>query len=199
MHRVFVDSNVLGSKTLYDWVFLLREHSGAMFALSTSEDVLDEAHRVWRKRHPNLGGEFREHRDRIFRKSFDDICGDWDGGTAPILDIHDSHVHNAAVHMNVDILLTSNIADFGDPDLLPYDIYTPDEFFSLIAKNSFDAVREVTDFQAKHYMKIRERFPERETKTLADALRDAGCFEFAKVVSKCLEFQSGPIPVAVAI
>lgn len=51
MHHVFVDSNVLGSKTQYDWLFLLRRELHMMFSLCTSDDVLDEAHRVWRKKH----------------------------------------------------------------------------------------------------------------------------------------------------
>ena len=51
MHRVFVDSNILGSRTLYDWLFMLRNQS-KMFSLSVTPDVLDETHCVWRRKHP---------------------------------------------------------------------------------------------------------------------------------------------------
>lgn len=192
MHHVFVDSNVLGSKTQYDWMFMLRRELNTMFALSTSDDVLDEAHRVWRKRKHQLGGAMRAHREKLFRSNFNEISSTWKGQAAPVADIHDSHVHNAAVHLEADILLTNNVKDFGDPDVLPYDLYTPDEFFCLIYKNSPQGVRAVALEQVKYWVGRQEQGnSDRETKTLAEALVEAGCPEFAQNVDECLQFLSG--------
>lgn len=191
MHRVFVDSNVLGSKTQYDWVFLLRLETDSMFSLYTSDDVLDEAHRVWRRKYPEMGGEMRTEREKLFRTNFDGITSDWVGNPAPVRDVDDTHVHNAAVFTNVDILLTNNVEDFGDPDLLPYDIYTPDEFFCLIYNNDPAAVNAVAIKQAEYWLRRQQRHPDAKYKKLSDALVDAGCPEFSPIVYGCLQFLSG--------
>mgnify|MGYP002735341523 CR=1 FL=1 len=191
MHRVFVDSNVLGSKTLYDWLFLLRKERPEMFHLVTTDDVLDEAHRVWRRRHPETGGAMRARREELFRTNFNEITSDWKGQTAPVVDVDDSHVHNAASDLKADILLTDNVKDLGDPDGLPYDLYTPDEFFCLIYENEPNAVREVVAKQVDYWHRRALANKDRQPKKLADALVDAGCLEFAKNVHECLLFVSG--------
>jgi hypothetical protein len=183
VHRVFVDSNVLGSRTQYDWLFMLRNACG-LFAVVTSDDVLDEAYRVWRRKHPAAGSELRSQRAAHFAANFDEVLDVWEGGEAPTLkDEHDTHVHNAANAADVDILLTNNVADFGDPGLLPYDLYTPDQFFVLINQNKPEAVREVTRAQAKYWHARNQREKDREPIRLADALRRAGCPTFADEVS----------------
>ena len=191
MERVFVDSSVLGSKTLYDWLFLLRRELSSMFFLGTTDDVLDEAHRVWRRRRPEAGGAMRAQRETLFRANFDEITSDWEGKVAPVLDVDDSHVHNAAVGTGADILLTDNVKDFGDPDRLPYDIYSPDEFFCLIYENAPDAVRAVALKQIRYWRRRAEVSQGAKSKGLAEALADAGCPEFAQRVRESLEFLSG--------
>ena len=189
MHRLFVDSNVLGSRTLYDWLFLQRNES-RMFSLTTTPDVLDEAHRVWRKKHPSAGGEMRRQREQKFRDSFDEILEDWRGGEAPnLLDVGDQHVHNAAAFCGADILLTDNIRDFGDPDQLPYDLLTPDEFFCLIDSSSPHLVREVTRKQNAYWQGRRDRG--QKVKPMAKALQDAGCPEFADLIAGHLRVLAG--------
>lgn len=192
MHRIFVDSNVLGSRTQYDWLFMLK-HECAMFAVCTSDDVLDEAHRVWRRKHPDAGSEMRAKRAAIFRDNFDEVLTDWAGGEAPSLrDVDDTHVHNAARSAEVDILLTNNVNDFGDPALLPYDLYTPDEFFLLINSNKPAAVLTVARDQAIYWHRRNEgRSPEQRV-TLAGALGKAGCPRFATAVEAHLRTLTGP-------
>jgi len=168
---------------------MLREETEGMFVVYTSEDVLDEAHRVWRRRKPELGGTMRSDRDQRFRECFDDICTDWVGGKAPGTDIDDAHVHNAAVHMQVDILLTGNVNDFGDPLKLPYDLYTPDEFFGLIHENAPSAVRKVAVKQAEYWQ--RQSGAGSETRKLSAALAQAACPEFGLLVEKSLQYMSG--------
>ena len=191
MHHVFVDSNVLGSRTLYDWLFLLRSQS-KMFSLSATPDVLDETHRVWRRKHSSAGGELRRNREKVFRENFDEILEDWTGGEAPNLrDKDDQHVYNAAVYSHADILLTMNIKDFGDPDLLPYDLYTPDEFFCLVESSHLFVVREVTRTQNTYWQSRRAKGD--SVTGLAEALEKAGCPKFAAIVAEHLRVLSGPI------
>lgn len=193
MHRVFVDSNVLGSKTQYDWMFLLKANC-RMFAVCTSDDVLDEAHRVWRRKHPSAGGDMRRVREELFREQFDEVLDTWSGGEAPTLnDVDDTHVHNAAATAGVNILLTNNVNDFGDPGDLPYDVYTPDQFFMLVAANNPRAVRTVTRIQALYWHGLYERSPELPRISLSEALVRAGCPNFAEVVAAHLQVLAGPV------
>jgi predicted nucleic acid-binding protein len=190
VHHVFVDSNVLGSRTLYDWLFILRSQA-EMFSLTTSVDVLDETHRVWRRRLATAGGEMRQSRETRFRENFDDILEDWVGGEASnIKDPDDQHVHNAATHCRANILLTLNIGDFGDPDDLPYDLYTPDEFFCLVNSSADFMVRDATLFQNKYWQRRRDRGD--TVKSLSDALKAAGCPKFAAIVAEHLRVLAGP-------
>lgn len=191
MHRVFVDSNVLGSKTQYDWLFLLRSELPTMFTLSTSGDVLDEAHRVWRRKHAESGGDMRAKREELFRAQFDEVSDDWTGNKAPVIDIDDSHVHNAAAYLDAEILLTNNVKDFGDPNDLPYDLYTPDEFFCLIYQNAPNAVRAVAAIQTAYWIRVSEANKSVPPKKLSKALKDAGCPDFAQKVKECLMMMSG--------
>lgn len=189
VHRVFVDSNVLGSKTQYDWLFLLRQRS-SMFALVTSDDVLDEAHRVWRRKHQTAGGEMRKRHDRLFRENFDEVLDEWDGGEASALrDLDDTHVHNAACHARVDIVLTNNVADFGDPNALPYDLYAPDEFFELVSENSRQGVQAVVLEQARYWAGRLKQ--DGKKRSLSEALINAGCPRFASSVEQHLRLLTG--------
>lgn len=189
MHRVFVDSNVLGSRTQYDWLFMLKLES-SLFGIVTSTDVLDEAHRVWRRKHPNADGTMRKSREQLFRDCFDEILDEWAGGQAPSLrDLHDTHVHNAATFCGADILLTNNVSDFGDSALLSYDLYTPDEFFTLINQNHPHVVQEVTRKQARYWME--QRVAGRAVQSLSEALILAGCPDFAIEVATHLRILGG--------
>lgn len=185
MHHVFVDSNVLGSKTLYDWLFLLRRETDSLFTLSASDDVLDEAHRVWRRRHPTANGAMRTKREALFRSSLDEVVGEWAGGTAPVKDVDDTHVHNAAVSVGADIVLTRNVGDFGDLDALPYDLYTPDEFFCLIYASDAQSVETVTEKQEHYWLERSDKHRTVTFESLSDALLTAGCPEFASIVNQC--------------
>lgn len=84
----------------------------------------------------------------------------------------------------VDILLTSNVRDFGDPDLLPYDLYTPDDFFGLVNGSAPFAIREVTRIQVSYWQSRRARG--HAVKSVAEALIDADCPGFAETVMKHL-------------
>ncbi|RLV54534.1 PIN domain-containing protein [Aeromicrobium phragmitis] len=191
MHRVFVDANVLGSKTQYDWLFMLKVEC-YMYAVVTSQDVLDEAHRVWRLRYPAMDGSSRRRREEHFQKFFDDILSEWPGGeVASLKDINDAHVYNAAAAAGADVLLTNNAKDFGDSAELPFDVYTPDEFYCLVAANSPNTVREVTLKQAMYWNQRLKTNPDSPPKRLDEALQKAGCPKFALVVAENVKVLSG--------
>lgn len=168
---------------------MLRSES-QIFTLTTTPDVLDEAHRVWRRRHAAAGGKMRKDRETKFRESFDEILEDWQGGEdSNLSDIDDLHIHNAAQYFRVDILLTDNIKDFGDPDQLPYDLYTPDEFFCLVEAGSTHSVLEVTRKQNDYWQGRRDQG--QTIKPMVKALQDAGCPKFAGFVEGHLRVLSG--------
>jgi len=54
--RVFVDANVFFSKTLTDWLFLLRFETEGMFQVHTTEDVCAEVIYRMRKKNPTAPG-----------------------------------------------------------------------------------------------------------------------------------------------
>lgn len=56
--RVFVDANVFFSRTLTDWLFLLRFETEGMFQVHTTEDVFAEVIYRMRKKNPTAPGRF---------------------------------------------------------------------------------------------------------------------------------------------
>ena len=133
----------------------------------------------------------RARRESKFRDAFDEIIEDWTGGDAAnVPDRDDQHVHNAAVFSQAKILLTMNIKDFGNPDLLPYDLYTPDQFLCLLESSSSFVVREATKIQNAYWQGRRDRGD--TVKSLGDALEDAGSPDFAAIVAEDLQVLSGP-------
>lgn len=190
--RVFVDANVLASRTLRDWLFLIRNYSH-MYSLHSTLDVLAETIRVVRHRHPNAGGGVTLRLRNKLTENLDELCSDFP--PAPDfhgIDVDDQHVHAAAVACHATILLTNNTKDFGDPDSLPYDLYTADEFFCLADGSSPWHVREVTHTQNTYW--LGERDKGRAAKPLAVALVKAGCPKFAIRVAQHLAQLSGLLP-----
>lgn len=194
--RVFVDANVLYPRTPRDWLALLQQKSaGQLYTVYWSEDVLAETMYHLRRSNPTWsGGKITRIRDRI--------AGIFEGGrvedflidgTFPGDDANDQHVHAAAVACNAGYLLT---ADRGfrhpgvDPDALPYEVCTPDDFFVLVDDNAPQVVADVTRDQAEYWMCRTQRVD------LADKLHEAGCPNFARRVrhhQTQLSF-SGPQP-----
>jgi hypothetical protein len=188
IHRVFVDANVLASRTLRDWLFLLRNETAGMFQLHSTFDVLVEAVRAWRRAHPTApGGRTRELFDLLDR-NLDEVLGDYVVDVTFEGDRGDLHVHAAAADTGAHILVTNNVRDFGDPDALPYELCTPDAFFCLIDDGAAAYVREVTRTQVAYWASRRDK---QKAIGLDQALVDAGCPEFAVRVQKHLRTLSG--------
>lgn len=181
--RVLVDANVLYSRTLRDWVFMLAlaGGAGAFYDVLRTEDILAETVRNFRKNHPNVAGGYIADVVEKVRETFpegrvrDYECPPWD------LDAGDAHVHGAALAGEADILLTSNVAHFigenCDPDEMPYEVYAPDEFLMLAWQSQSEVVRTVYD-QMEAYRVSREG-----KYSLAERLKHAGAGEFARVIA----------------
>lgn len=105
-------------------------------------------------------------------------------------DQFDAHLHSAAVARGATIILTSNREDLlpenRNADELPYEIYTPDEFFILLDDSASEIVREVISKQLEYFMKKHQEVD------LPGRLREAMAPQFALRVAQHL--QTIPLP-----
>lgn len=182
--RVLVDANVLYSKTLRDWLGIIYCCSdGGLYYVYWTEDIVAEALYRLRRKYPQWNGRritaIRDAITRTFEDGrVDDFVVDDD---YPGRDIHDKHVHAAALACAADVLLSCD-KDFvtGNVDLdhMPYDVFTPDEFFVLADDSAphwiAAATRDQTDY----------RRARGERADLAARLQTAGCPVFAERVRR---------------
>lgn len=182
MPIVFVDANVLYSKTLRDWLFLLRiETCGDLFTVASSNDAITEALYWLRKKNPDAPGYFISNTKEIIEASLDDRIRDFPAGvTFPGDDKHDTHVHAAAAACGATYLITGDEGFRAVEDELPYEVHTADSFFQLVAENVPQAVDDVIRRQ-RAYSRSRGW-----TKTLSEMLRAAQCPTFAEIVDRHL-------------
>lgn len=173
--RVFIDSNVLASRTLRDWLFLIQGQAPGMYSTYASDDVLAETVRVVRRRNPKMDGDLPARFQAQLRKSLTEVLDNFPGDV-PFGggDIDDHHVHAAALGCGADIVLTSNGRDFGDPDALDYEVMPPDEFFVLADDSAPQVIQRVILTQREYW----QRRP--GSKTLDEALIAAECPQFAE-------------------
>ena len=173
--RVFVDANVFFSRTLRDWLFLLRiESKGGLFQLHTTWDVITETAARLRDEYPNASGDLLASLMKKIQECVDEVVATFPGGPVEgIADQGDWHVHHAAEACRAHVLLTDDTGFESDDS--HYEIYTCDDFFLEVERSAPDVVKRVVEKQAIFWSK-------RNGKQLPDALRDAGCLEFADVV-----------------
>lgn len=77
--RVFVDANILASRTILDWLFALQCLSGSMFVFYTSQDVLAEVIRVLRRKFPKAPGKIVNDRVKKVGAVMEEILCDFPG------------------------------------------------------------------------------------------------------------------------
>lgn len=180
--RVFVDANVLASRTLLDWLHHLRENNEGMFQLHSTCDVFVEALRVSRKRNPRAPGSLLEDRLKKIRYVIDETIDDFPGnGPFTGTDDGDYHVHAAATASRADMILTNNDpADITQtPDDEPYEIITADDFFMLVIESNPHCLLPATRNQFAYWSS-------RGAGQLDDKLIKADCPQFAKEVRRAL-------------
>lgn len=190
MDLVFVDANVLYSKTLRDWTLLLSQQ-GDRFAVVSSQDCIVEALANLREQYPAADGGVIRQIGKSIEGALHDIVDDWPGGEIEGMpDKKDWHVVHAATHAQVKILVTDNMKDFAPVAAsLCFDLYSPDDLFMLLAANDPPAVETVTLRQVEYWLRkceVKKAKGEAEPKRLAQALRDAGAPKFARVIEETL-------------
>ncbi|QPZ38151.1 PIN domain-containing protein [Paramicrobacterium chengjingii] len=180
--RVFVDSNNLASRTLRDWLFLIQQDSPGLYTTHTSFDVLVEAVRVRRRLHPKANGSLTSRFRDTLRENLNEVLEEFPGNVAfDGDDPDDHHVHAASLACRADMMLTDNYRDFGNPDALPYEVFSSDDFFLLVQDSAPQSVHRAVLTQSEYW----QRFS--NSKPLDVALRDAGCPLFASRVAHHLE------------
>lgn len=180
--RVFVDANVLFSRTLRDWVFLLKYHShGQMFTLGSTEDVLAETFSRLRDKHPNLpGAVITRLRERIVT-NLDEMIDDFI--VEPWMthgDAGDAHVRAAANAGGFGMLLTDDVGLLSERESVTgalYEPISPDDFLVLIDDSNATLVRRVTQIQLHYFM------GRHGNADLTGHLRAAGCLNFAERIN----------------
>jgi hypothetical protein len=150
---VLLDANILYSKTLRDWIALLQIEAPGLFNVTWTEDIMVETLYHLRKDNPmwseqQIGG-IRRNLEKAFAGG--QITGYQIDAALEYPDIGDAHVHAAAVHGAVDIVVTRNGKDLPYSDDLNYEIYQPDDFLILVDDAAPQAVRAVTEDQLRHY------------------------------------------------
>ncbi len=175
---VFLDANILYSRTLRDWFALISKRSGAEgIRLRCSEDVLAEWLYHWRRKHPEradaaVGGL----RTQFLRACPDAVIAGYEISPALLEggDTFDAHVVAAASHGGVDYLVTSNLADFESlRDHFEFEIYAPDDLLCLILERRPDAVRKALLDNIAYWS------AKPGSKDVVEALIDAGAPNFA--------------------
>lgn len=190
--RVLVDANVLFSRTIRDWLFLLKlETGGRMFTVATSEDVISEAISKYRDKHPNLPGGVISRMRRNITTNIEELVEDFTvDGSFPCKDLGDAHVHAAAIACRADVLLTFDKGWSGLDEeqlhKLTYEPQHPDTLFTLINDSSPEAVRSVITQQRDYFLakSMEADLPLR--------LRNANCPAFALRVG--VHLQTLPLP-----
>lgn len=182
--KVLVDANILYSRTLRDWVCLLYLRSaGGMFECYWTEDIMAEMLYHRRKANPFLSEQQVGGIRRLIAETFGDhslITGYEVTESSAYPDVFDAHVHCAAVHGEIDILLTANTSDFDGLDELTYEIYGADDFLQLIDDSNTELVRGVMAQQLAYWVP-------RGGKSLPEALRSAGAPGFAERIRRYLQ------------
>ncbi|SHT05767.1 PIN domain-containing protein [Mycobacteroides abscessus] len=183
---VLVDANVLFSRTLRDWLMKCYLQVDGWFEVRWTEDIMAEVFYCLRKKLPaasdrQIGGV----RDRLVSIFVNGRIAGYEidkGIDYP--DIFDAHVHAAAVHGDVDFVLTADrgFERLGDLlDELPYELHDPDSFFCLLDDSSPQGIREVTKSQLDYWL------GRHGTTNLCTHLKKAGAPLFAERVRRHLQ------------
>ena len=181
--KVFVDANILFSKTLMDWLFFLHEENSGMFQLITTQDVFSEVLYNMRKNNPRAPGIRASRRLELMKKCMDSIVSDFPGGLDfSGADKHDYHAHAAATSQEADFILTQDQpAHFtSDPDNEIYEIITPDDFFILVSDSNPSCLLPIVQKQLEYW----QGHPNQQQ--LDDALIHARCPAFSGRVNTVL-------------
>ncbi|MEU7997863.1 PIN domain-containing protein [Micromonospora sp. NPDC049060] len=183
---VFLDANVLYSRTLRDWISLLSLESDCLvYDLRYSEDVLAERMYRMRRKRPDLSEQAIGGQRRRFVEAFPYglVIGYLPQSVPCPPDPDDRHVLAAAIHGAADFLVTN---DRQGHRAFPtecvqgrLEVHTADEFLNWVADRSMGLVRHVATKQVSYYRRslVTE---DRDEVDLIAYLRKAGAYRFAQ-------------------
>lgn len=197
VNRVLADANVLYSRTLRDWLFLLKlETATGMYSICSTEDIIAEVLYALRRKNPTLDGQNTFNIRKLLVSSIDELISEFDGSVPnPYNDVNDSHIHSVAVCSGLEIVLTSDtgllsLADSAREDL-PYELMHPDDFFVLIDDSAPHVVKSVTSKQLNFWTERHSGSDKNRRSHLVEALKQAGCPNFALRVQGHLRSLAG--------
>lgn len=186
-NSVLPDANVWVSQTLHAWLGLIAAETRGDWRFYWTEDILAETLYHRRKRWPDAPSSWVESaRDRLMKSIGDNRISGFDiDGSVTYPDKFDAHVHSAAVHQGISIIVSDDHKGFeglyDDPDDCPYELMTADEFLCLVADSAIWVVDAVAKLQHDYYCGRGEPF------SLPGKLRDANAPNFADLVARRLQ------------
>ncbi|WP_187995501.1 PIN domain-containing protein [Schaalia sp. JY-X159] len=191
---VLPDANVLFSRTLRDWLFLLSS-GGELYTVHSTPDILAETLSRYRDRFPHVTGEEFDRLETHLKEHLHSVFNHYKPRPCPIADEGDHHVHAAAEDGGMMYLVTADRGFLDLPekvtDEFSYEITSPDDFFCLVDDSQPALVCDVA-LRQLHYWSSK---PSKPNLTLVDALEKSGCPEFSRRVAKHLS-QQLRIPIA---
>lgn len=188
LNSILPDSNILVSQTLHSWIGLIAAETRGQWHFYYTEDILTEACYHRRRRFPETNSkQIEDMRDRLTSSvtGFKRISNFTHDYSVDYPDLNDAHVHSAAVHANIGIIISDNkkyfVTLYKNPDDCPYEVYSADEFLLLVAESDPELVDQVTIQQHCYYSRRGQPF------SLPKKLQDAGCPTFADYIRKRLQ------------
>lgn len=184
---VLPDANIWVSATLHSWFALIANEATGSWSFYWTEDIMAEAVKGRRRRFVKSSSrQMEDLRDRLLA-----IFGEnkitrypYDDGVT-YSDTFDAHVHSAAVHAGVAMVVTENTKDFEnlyeDPDDRPYELLRADEWLMIAADSAPFEVDTVIRQQYDYRTRRGEPF------NLVKQLRGASCPDFAEYVGARLQ------------
>lgn len=152
-------------------------------------DIVAEVLHSLRRSYPKAPGHLTRRVYERIMDSLDEVIDDYIvDGSWPGDDPDDAHVHAAAIACRASILLSGDTDFSGVPDdldkLLPYEVHTPDSFFTLIDDSAPDDVVRVAIEQHEYWSGRRTDWKPTD---LAKKLAAAECPVFAERVQRHLD------------
>lgn len=180
LNSVLPDANIWCSQTLHSWFGLLAAETVGSWTFHWTEDILAEAIYSRRKRFPLAPAhQIDSVRDRLMTTMGDNRISRFSiDDSVEYSDVHDAHVHSAAVHAGISIIATDDRTGFDglydDTDDCPYEVYTADDFLILAAETSAPTVDAVIRCQLAYWMKKGRSFslPKKLEKAQAPAFAE---------------------------
>lgn len=187
-NSVLPDSNVWFSLTLHSWFGLLAAETRGSWRFYWTEDIFAETvYRLRRERFPRASSKKMEDvRDRLMNSMGNNRISNFPHDSSVTYpDEFDAHVHSAAVHAGIAIIVTDDRKGFmglyPDPDDCPYEVYRSDEFLMLAAQSAPEKMDAVILEQLNYHQRRGKPF------SLPKKLAAAGCDDFAEHVRQRLQ------------